>query len=89
MCCWGTVHACEGGGAPGGQGRTSALVDLDLQVALSDPTWVLGTALWILYKSNACFELLSSFSSPWFVLNGRTKRLCVLNTELTGAPVLP
>lgn len=30
-------------GAPGGQDRTSALLDLELQVALSDPMWALGT----------------------------------------------
>lgn len=45
LCVVGGQYMHVRAGAPGGQGRTLALVDLELQVPLSDPTWVLGTAL--------------------------------------------
>lgn len=60
------MHVGVNPGAPRSQRFMSDPQELESQIAVSHLMWMLGITP-VLQKSSKCFQLLSHFSSPWFL----------------------
>lgn len=60
------MHVGVNPGAPRSQRFMSDPQELESQIAVSHLMWMLGITP-VLRKSSKCFQLLSHFSSPWFL----------------------